>query len=91
MPEAPHCEVSVRVTPRSSRNKIEVTDGAVKVWVTASPTDGQANEAVCALVAKSLGIAPSRVTVSRGHTSREKVLAINGLSEAEVADRLTRN
>jgi uncharacterized protein (TIGR00251 family) len=81
-------ELSVRVTPRSSRNAIEVTGESVKVWVTASPTDGQANDAVCRLVAEELGVAAASVTVKRGHKSRDKVLAIQGLDAIEVRRRL---
>jgi uncharacterized protein YggU (UPF0235/DUF167 family) len=84
----PEGELSVRVTPRSSRNKVEVADGQVRVWVTASPTDGQANEAVCQLVAKAVRLPPSRVRVHRGHASREKVLALEGLASEEALRRL---
>lgn len=82
-------ELSVRVTPRSSRNKLERVNQSIKVWVTASPTDGQANEAVCQTVAKVLKVPPSSVSVKRGHTAREKVLAIEGLSSEELEQRLS--
>jgi uncharacterized protein YggU (UPF0235/DUF167 family) len=78
----------VRVTPRSSRNRVEVVDGQVRIWVTASPTDGQANEAVCGIVAKTLGVAPSRVRVHRGHTARDKTLAVEGLAAEEIRQRI---
>jgi len=85
MPEA---LLPVRVTPRSSREKIEVADGVVRVWVMASPTDGQANEAVCKVVAKAVGLPPSRVTVARGHTAREKTLALEGMTLEDALQRL---
>lgn len=83
------CELKVRVTPRSSRNRVEVADTQVKVWVTASPTDGQANEAVRIAVANALDVAKSSVSIVRGHTSREKSLEIVGLELREVLDRLS--
>jgi uncharacterized protein YggU (UPF0235/DUF167 family) len=55
----------------------------------ASPTDGQANEAVCQVVAKALKIPGTSVSVKRGHASREKLLAIEGLTQAEALERLT--
>ena len=85
---AASCDLAVRVTPRSSQNKIEWVGGIYKVWVTASPTDGQANEAVCQIVAKALKQAPSTVSVKRGQTGRDKVLSILGLSLEEVQARL---
>jgi uncharacterized protein (TIGR00251 family) len=84
----PDADIPVRVTPRSSRNKVEVVDGQVRIWVTASPTDGQANEAVIQILAKSLGIPPSRITLVRGHTGRDKTLRVAGLVVDEAMDKL---
>jgi uncharacterized protein (TIGR00251 family) len=82
-------QIEVRVKPRSSRNAIEVVDGVVKVWLTAPPIDGQANAALCELIAKKLGIAKSRVQVIRGETSRSKHVEIEGLSEEVVITTLS--
>ena len=49
------------------------------IRVTAPPVDGRANEALCRLVAKRAGVAPSRVTVVRGHTARHKMLEVEGV------------
>jgi uncharacterized protein len=76
-------EIDVRVQPRASRNRL-VFDGGLKAWVMAAPTDGQANTAVCVLVAKALGVAKMRVTVVRGETSRTKRLAVEGMSDEEI-------
>ena len=80
--------LEVRVTPRSSREKVELTPEGVKVWVMASPTDGQANEAVQAVLAKRLDLAPSRLTLVRGATGRTKLFRIDGLPLHEVRERL---
>ena len=81
--------LTVRVQPRAGRNNIVVDgDGKVKVYVTTAPTDGKANEAVAALVAKRLGVAKSAVNVIRGLKSREKVLDIEGVAAGEAVDRL---
>lgn len=80
---------SVRVVPRSSRNLVQlVGKGELKVWVTAAPVDGEANEAIVALVAKTLGLARRHVFLVSGHTSKTKVIEIEGLSEAEVEAKL---
>ena len=79
----------MRVTPRSSRNRIEAAaDGPVKVWVTASPTDGQANLAVCELIAKKLDLPKTAVAIVRGDSSRDKLVSVAGLSETEILVRL---
>jgi len=83
------CELKVRVTPRSSRNRVEVADAGVKVWVTAAPADGQANEAVRIAVADALDVPKSSVSIVRGHSSREKSLEIIGLDLQEAMHRLS--
>ena len=49
------------------------------IRVTAPPVDGKANDALCRLVAKKAGVAPSRVSMIRGHTARDKVLRVEGV------------
>jgi hypothetical protein len=76
--------LEVRVQPRANRNEVTVRDGRVLVRVTAAPADGKANAAVCALLAKSLGVPKGAVRVQRGATSRDKVVSIDGMDEREV-------
>ena len=51
-------------------------DGVLQAKVTAPPVDGKANKALCRLIAKRVGVAPSRVSVVRGEKSREKVVRV---------------
>jgi uncharacterized protein YggU (UPF0235/DUF167 family) len=84
-------ELRVRVTPRAGGNEIAgVRDGVVLVRVTAPPVGGKANGAVCRLIAKAVGVAPSRVTVARGAGSRQTLLRIEGLEPAECRGLLAR-
>lgn len=50
----------------------------------APPVDGQANEALVELLSKELGVAKSRVHITAGHTSRQKVVRIDEMSDNEV-------
>jgi uncharacterized protein (TIGR00251 family) len=73
----------VRLQPRARGDEVVgERDGAVLIRVTAPPVDGKANEALCRLVAKKAGVAPSRVTVVKGHTAREKTLDVDGVDIA---------
>jgi uncharacterized protein (TIGR00251 family) len=72
--------VPVRVQPRSRRDEIAgQRDGALLVRVTAPPLENRANDAVRKLLARRLSVAPSRVSVARGASSRDKVLEIQGI------------
>lgn len=80
-PESPPARLAVRLTPRASSNAIlRYENGTLYLRLTAPPVEGAANAACCRFVADLLGIAPSRVSVQTGHKSRDKGLAISGLS-----------
>jgi uncharacterized protein (TIGR00251 family) len=69
----------VRVTPRAKQNKVQPqADGSLKVYVTAPPEDGRANEAVVETIAQWLGVKRRDVEIVRGATSRHKVVRITG-------------
>jgi len=71
--------VQVRVQPKARRNEIvEQPDGVFRVRVTAAPEGGEANRAVTALLAEAFGVAPSRISLVRGATSRDKLFRIEG-------------
>lgn len=74
----------MRVTPRARHNEITgVINGALQVRTTAPPADGKANKAVTRMLAQLLGIAPSRISLLRGATHRNKQFLVkdgaNGL------------
>jgi uncharacterized protein (TIGR00251 family) len=78
-------ELRVRLQPRARRDEIAgEREGAVLIRVTAPPVDGKANDALCRLIAKKAGVAPSRVSVIKGHTARDKVLQIEGVTAADL-------
>lgn len=78
----------LRVQPRASCDEIVGwQDGALRLRVTAPPVEGAANRAVEALVARALGVAPSRVSVVRGARGREKLVRITGLTGADLRAR----
>jgi uncharacterized protein (TIGR00251 family) len=88
--------LDVRLTPRGGRDTIEGVecraDGRIvlKARVRAAPFEGQANDALCRLVAQELGIAPRAVEIAAGEGARIKRLRIAGDPQklAEILDRL---
>lgn len=88
MPEGAFCELEVKVTPRSSRNKVEVTPEGVRIWTTAAPANSQANNAVRKILAKALRTPKSSVSIAKGLASRMKRVRIEGLSLEATLERL---
>src|SRR5271165_7042043 len=76
---------AVRVTPRASRVAIEGEhQGALKVRLTAPPLEDRANEALRRLLAARLNVPLSAVRIVGGEKSRNKRVAIAGISRARV-------
>ncbi|HEY6541355.1 MAG TPA: DUF167 domain-containing protein [Ktedonobacteraceae bacterium] len=83
--------LTVRVIPRSSRNAIEWEQGVLKARMTAPPVDGAANDALISLLALKLGLPKRSISIAHGAASRQKVVEIAGMTEAEVTARLQAN
>ena len=87
--------VDVRLTPRGGRDAIDGVerraDGRVvlKARVRAAPFEGEANAALCRLLAAALDVAPRQVTVAAGATARIKRIEIAGEAKG-LAERLSR-
>lgn len=86
--------LAVRLTPRGGRDAIEgwAADAhgrrVLKVRVAAPPVDGQANAALIRLIANTLGVARSSVTIAAGEGARVKLLEVEGVDQADLAARL---
>ncbi|MEO1969022.1 MAG: DUF167 domain-containing protein [Sphingomonadaceae bacterium] len=68
--------LAVRVTPGARVESVEIGANKLLVKLRAKPTDGQANAALIALLAKALDCAPSQLELLRGATSREKLVQL---------------
>lgn len=79
----------VRVVPRAGRTGIAGTrEDALLVRLAAAPVDGAANDALVAFLAELFDRPRRDITLVSGHTSRDKRMAIAGVTEADVAARL---
>lgn len=83
--------LSIRVKPGAAASQIVGWQGEIlEVRIAAPPREGQANAALIRLLAQALGVAPSRLSIVRGHASRHKRVAVESLSQEEVWLRLGR-
>jgi uncharacterized protein len=74
----PGTTFALRVQPRARADLLEVSaEGTLTARVTAPPVDGRANDAVRKLLARALGVAPTRLTLIRGETARDKVFRLD--------------
>jgi|SRR6516165_1716938 len=80
--------VTVRLTPKGGRDAIEgieaLADGqrVLKARVRAAASDGEANDALQRLLARTLDIAPRDIVLVAGRTSRIKRLLVRGDAHA---------
>lgn len=87
--------LAVRLTPGASADRIDGWEvdaegrPVLKARVRARPVEGEANEALVKLIARTLGVPKSAVAIQRGGQSRTKILEIAGLSEDEAKRLLT--
>ena len=81
---------AVKIHPRAKKNAItgEVGD-SLKLSLTAPPVDGKANDACIEFFAKLLEVPRSSITIAAGHSSRNKVIRVAGLTGPQVRQRLS--
>ncbi len=73
--------IEVRVEPRSSKKGIAgVIENVVKVKLTAPPVGGEANEQLIEVMSEAAGVRKSAIRILRGHSSKNKVVEIRGIS-----------
>lgn len=63
-------------------------DGVLRVKIAAPPVKGKANRELVGFLSKLLGVSKGSITIEKGATSRRKLIAIEGLSQAEALRRL---
>lgn len=72
-------KISAHLKP-NSRHREEVVvgdDGSLTIYTKAPAIEGRANAAAVKLLAKHFGVAPTKVTLLRGATSKYKVFEID--------------
>ena len=83
-------KISLHVHPNAARNEVVgFTEGIWRVRVAAPPTKGKANKELVSFLSRMLSLSPSSLTIVKGHTSRDKVIAIDNLSQEDIIRRLS--
>ena len=72
--------LEVYVQPKASQTTIVGEHaGALKIKLKAPPSEGKANQALVAFLAKVFGVSKREVKIERGLTSRRKSIYISGV------------
>jgi uncharacterized protein (TIGR00251 family) len=83
-------ELLIRVHPNAARNELAgFVEGVLRVKVAAPPVKGRANKELIAFLAQKLGLSKGDLVILKGHTSRNKVISIAGLTREELNRRLS--
>jgi uncharacterized protein (TIGR00251 family) len=78
-------QLAVRVLPRSSRNMLAgVLGDQLRIKLTAAPVEGAANKLLQRYLAELFGCGPSSVRILAGAGSRNKVVAVRGVTAAAI-------
>jgi uncharacterized protein (TIGR00251 family) len=82
--------LTVRAQPGASKTEIlgVLPDGSLKVRLKARPVKGEANRELVSLLASRLRVAASAIKVVRGHTSRIKLVYVEGIDHTTAAAAL---
>jgi uncharacterized protein (TIGR00251 family) len=82
--------LQVRVTPKAGRNEVTgFTDGVLNIRIAAAPEKGKANKELIDYLSRVLGVAKASLHLLKGHASRNKVIAVDGMNQAEIIQRMS--
>ena len=69
--------IFIKAIVKAKQNKIvKISDTEYKVYVTAAPERGKANEKVCELLAEYFDVPKSSLKITKGETSNHKKIEI---------------
>jgi hypothetical protein len=69
-------KISIRVIPKAKQNKVIAEPNRLKVYLTAPPVEGKANQALIEILAEHYGVRRSQVRIISGQKGRDKVVEI---------------
>lgn len=72
----PGARLAVRVSPGARLEGVAREGETLSIAVAAPPADGRANAAVRVILARALGVAPTRLVLVQGATSRDKLFRL---------------
>jgi uncharacterized protein len=83
--------IAVRVVPGASKNEIAeiLSDGTLRIRLTARPVEGKANVALIDFLSKILDVPRSKIAIVAGETRRDKLVTILDLDSEALQKKLS--
>ena len=82
--------LQIRVTPNASQREITgYIDNVLQVKIAAPPIKGKANKELITFLSNVLEINKSALSIVKGQTSRNKIIAVEGLSKERITNRIS--
>lgn len=85
--------LAVRITTRAAKNQIvgALSDGTIKVHVTAASAEGQVNKELVNFLSDVLGIPNSRIEVVAGDIGRDKLVSVLDMDVETLHKKIVEN
>jgi len=81
--------IAIKLKPGAKKNTVRVRDdGSLVISVTSRPVEGKANKHLINVLSKALRIPKSSCSISKGEKSRNKVVAVEGMNEEDILNKL---
>src|SRR5687768_12380832 len=82
--------LTVRVVTRASKREVAKIqdDGILKVRLTSSPNDGEANHELIEFLSDILDVNEKHIEIVAGENARDKLISIEGISPDELEQRI---
>ena len=81
--------ISVRVQPNAGRNRLAgLKHGILHVKLAAPPVEGRANAALIKYLSTVLDVPRNAISIERGLTGRNKVVAVAGMDRQRIVTSL---
>jgi len=78
----------VKIQPKASKTEYVGRLGEMyKIRIQSAPVKGAANKELIKFIGKTLGISKSAIRIKSGHTSRQKTLEIDGVSDDDIKQK----
>jgi uncharacterized protein (TIGR00251 family) len=85
-------KIAVQIYPGASKNEVMgMVNDVLRIKIAAPPVKGKANKELIDYLSHLLGISKDRLDILKGHTSKNKLISIDGLSKVSVLEKLLSN